>query len=104
MSRGGALPRDIPAISRNPRLLQPAEFGLEASSPTQLRYVIFEDGISTKQSVTEFSGRGVGMAAVRQECEARQGQVDIQSEPGRGTTMEFRFPAAEMFESVVKAA
>jgi len=36
------------------------------------------------------------MGAARAECEARGGTVVVESEPGRGTTFWFRFPAASM--------
>lgn len=62
--------------------LQPGEDPLE---------LIFEDGMSTRQEVTDLSGRGVGLSAVRQACEAAGGRVHVTSEVGKGTKMLFEF-------------
>lgn len=70
--------------------------GLPADTREQLEEALFADGISTKDEVTAFSGRGVGFAAVRSETLARGGQVMIDSISGKGTRIEFRFPASEM--------
>jgi signal transduction histidine kinase len=66
--------------------------GLPAATPDDLVAALFTDGISTCDHPTEISGRGVGAGAIRQECEARSGRVEIRSEPGRGTTFSFKFP------------
>ncbi len=54
--------------------------------------LIFEPGFSTCEQVTEVSGRGVGMDVVRRNVEALRGSVEVESEPGRGTTISLRFP------------
>ncbi len=53
---------------------------------------LFADGVSTRDEVSEISGRGVGMGAVRAACVAAGGHVAVRSETGRGTTFVFRFP------------
>ncbi|MFM8890925.1 MAG: chemotaxis protein CheA, partial [Planctomycetia bacterium] len=53
---------------------------------------IFEPGFSTAAAVTNVSGRGVGMDVVKTNIEAIGGTVDIQSVPGRGTTVRVRVP------------
>lgn len=53
---------------------------------------IFLPGFSTKESVTEFSGRGVGMDIVTKNIEMVGGSVHIDSTPGEGTTFSIRFP------------
>ncbi len=70
--------------------------GLPVVTQSDLVEALFAEGMSTKHEVTEYSGRGVGMGAVRYECESRQGKIDVRSEPGTGTTVEFRFPSSEM--------
>ncbi len=50
---------------------------------------IFMDNISTKKRVTETSGRGVGMSAVKAELERLNGAITIQSELHIGTTFVF---------------
>ncbi len=70
--------------------------GLPANQQSDLEAALFAEGVSTKDEVTEYSGRGVGMAAVRKECENRSGQIRIKSDLGKGTTVEFRFPDQQM--------
>ncbi len=76
--------------------------GLPAANQNDLVEALFADGMSTKSEVSEYSGRGVGMGAVRNECTQRQGHVDVRSELGRGTTVEFRFPVSEMAKDPLK--
>jgi two-component system chemotaxis sensor kinase CheA len=54
--------------------------------------LIFEPGFSTRDSVNELSGRGVGLDVVRDAVRALRGSVSVQSEPGRGTCFTFRLP------------
>lgn len=65
------------------------------------------DGLSTREQVTDVSGRGVGMGAVREACQRAGGRVSVQSIPGKGTVFTFRFPRARAplaFASVFPAA
>jgi len=78
--------------------------GLPAANQNDLVEALFAEGMSTKQEVSEYSGRGVGMGAVRQECKSRHGQVQVRSETGNGTTVEFRFPASEMARDPIEQA
>ena len=52
--------------------------------------LIFEPGFSTAETITDLSGRGVGMDVVRRNIEAIRGTIDIHSEAGAGTTMRLR--------------
>lgn len=54
--------------------------------------LIFHAGLSTAEKVSNLSGRGVGMDVVRTEIEKVGGNVDISSEPGKGTTLRIRIP------------
>ncbi|MCF2514054.1 chemotaxis protein CheA [Sphingomonas sp. G124] len=54
--------------------------------------LIFEAGLSTAQSVTAISGRGVGMDVVRSNVERIGGVVEVDSTPGKGTRMILRVP------------
>ncbi len=53
---------------------------------------IFLDGLSTKQEVTELSGRGVGLSAVKERILSLGGTIDIASKPGSYTRFEIRLP------------
>jgi two-component system chemotaxis sensor kinase CheA len=54
--------------------------------------LIFLPGFSTAEKITNVSGRGVGMDVVKTNVEKIGGTVDIQSTPGRGTTVRVRIP------------
>ena len=49
-------------------------------------------GVSTARDVSELSGRGVGMDAVKRAVERVGGTLELESEPGRGTRVTFRLP------------
>ena len=53
---------------------------------------IFAPGFSTAETVTDLSGRGVGMDVVRRNLEKLRGRIDIASQPGRGTTFTITLP------------
>jgi two-component system, chemotaxis family, sensor kinase CheA len=71
------------------------ERGLPTASEKDLVDALFSDGLSTAESVTEVSGRGVGMSAVRQAARQLEGVVSVVSTRGVGTTVRFRFPISE---------
>jgi two-component system, chemotaxis family, sensor kinase CheA len=54
--------------------------------------VLTAPGFSTSSGVTELSGRGVGLHAVRDEVEAFGGTMDIESFPGKGTRVTLLLP------------
>jgi two-component system chemotaxis sensor kinase CheA len=61
-------------------------------SDRQLVNYIWHPGLSTAETITDISGRGVGMDIVKSRIENLNGAVDVRSEPGRGTTFEIRLP------------
>ena len=54
--------------------------------------LIFEPGFSTRDQVSELSGRGVGLDVVRDAVRAFRGSLAVESTPGKGTTFIFRLP------------
>ncbi len=54
--------------------------------------LIFHPGFSTKDKVTEVSGRGVGMDVVKKCVEGLRGKIEIVSRPGRGTSFHMKLP------------
>src|SRR5262249_1349346 len=64
----------------------------ERLNDRELVNLIFLPGFSTAESVTQFSGRGVGMDVVRCDVEKIGGSVAVDSRPGRGTTVTLKIP------------
>ncbi|MDW7675918.1 MAG: chemotaxis protein CheW, partial [Bacillota bacterium] len=54
--------------------------------------LIFLPGFSTKESITEFSGRGVGMDVVTKNIQAVGGSVSVDSLEEKGTTITLKIP------------
>jgi len=54
--------------------------------------LVFQPGFSTAKTVTNVSGRGVGMDVVKSNIEKIGGVVDIFSRPGEGTTVKLKIP------------
>ncbi|TAG06143.1 MAG: hybrid sensor histidine kinase/response regulator [Betaproteobacteria bacterium] len=61
-------------------------------SEFELKQLILQRGFSTKDEVTEISGRGVGMDIVNDRVNAMKGTLSIDSTTGRGTTFSLRVP------------
>jgi two-component system chemotaxis sensor kinase CheA len=57
---------------------------------------LFTDGLSTREQITDTSGRGVGMSAVREACRMLGGHVEVESESDLGTTVRCTFPVSAM--------
>ncbi len=54
--------------------------------------LIFDAGFSTAKTVSNVSGRGVGMDVVRRSIESLRGKVWVDSEPGQGSTVTVELP------------
>ena len=65
---------------------------LEKLSDSEVYRLILDAGFSTAASVTEYSGRGVGMDVVRRNVEQLRGSIAIDSRLGAGTTFTLRLP------------
>ena len=65
---------------------------LEAMDPNDIMRLIFMSGFSTAETVTDVSGRGVGMDVVRTKIEALGGSLELDSTPGQGTRVRIRLP------------
>lgn len=81
-----------------------ASLGLPHATHDDLVEAMFSDGLSTRSEVSEYSGRGVGMSAVRAACRARSGDIRVWSEPTRGTRIEFRFPGVSITPPAIQQA
>ena len=97
--RGGILIRiqdDGKGLNSQKILSKGIERGLV--SPTaeltesEIYNIIFMPGFSTAETITDLSGRGVGMDVVKKNIESLRGKVEIQSVLGRGTTFTILLP------------
>ncbi len=76
------------AISQN---LLSAERAANLSERESLN-LIFLPGLSTADKITNVSGRGVGMDVVKTNIEKIGGSIDLQTQPGQGTTLKIKIP------------
>lgn len=87
---------DGAGIGRNKVLAKAIRSGLvqegQALSDREILDLVFQPGFSTAESVSDLSGRGVGMDVVRRNVAALRGEIELESEEGRGTTVRMRLP------------
>jgi two-component system chemotaxis sensor kinase CheA len=71
-----------------------AKLGIDPStmSDTAVQQYIFEAGVSTNTTVTDISGRGVGLDIVRKNMEELGGTCEVVSEQGKGATFTLTIP------------
>ena len=84
---------DIPRVKQKAiekGLLRPEH--AEKLSDREALNLIFQPGFSTAQTVTNVSGRGVGMDVVKSHIEKIGGVVDVFSRPGQGSTVKIKIP------------
>ncbi|MET0047153.1 MAG: hybrid sensor histidine kinase/response regulator [Sedimenticola sp.] len=65
---------------------------IESLSEGQLQSLIFYSGFTTQEIITDISGRGVGMDAVRDSVEKIKGQVELDSTKGEGCRFQINLP------------
>lgn len=93
----GIDPREVVATARRVGLL---EADAEPTDQQALQLVL-RAGFSTRQRVSEVSGRGVGLDAVSGAVRRLGGEIWVESTPGRGTRVHVLVPAARRGERVV---
>jgi two-component system chemotaxis sensor kinase CheA len=86
----GMDPRRLAATAVEKGLIRQDEAAV--LSPHQALMLTCLPGFSTASSVTEVSGRGVGMDAVRASLQAMGGSLVIESEPGKGSSFTLSLP------------
>ncbi|WP_353153896.1 chemotaxis protein CheA [Herminiimonas fonticola] len=82
-------------LNRERILAKARQQGMEVSDEMQdadVWQLIFAPGFSTAETVTDVSGRGVGMDVVKRNITAMGGAVDIRSSKGFGTTISISLP------------
>jgi two-component system chemotaxis sensor kinase CheA len=86
---GGGINREkVRALAIERGLISAAD----ALSATEIDNLLFLPGFSSKDEVSELSGRGVGLDVVRSEIQTLGGRVSIHSEPGEGTVFSISLP------------
>lgn len=65
---------------------------LEKLNTHETLMLVFQSGISTSQIITDLSGRGLGLAIVREKVEKLGGSVSVESQPNVGTTFRLLLP------------
>jgi two-component system chemotaxis sensor kinase CheA len=74
---------------------------LAAMTEAEVADLVFAPGFSTADAVTDISGRGVGMDAVRIAVERMGGRATLESRPGLGTMVRFVLPFTVMMTRVL---
>ncbi len=69
--------------------------------PEEIAALVFRPGLSTASSVSEVSGRGVGMDAVKATVESLGGRVELESRRGLGTTTTLVVPITAAIQRVL---
>lgn len=86
---------DGAGLDRRKILAKAAERGMsiaDSLSDREVAALIFEPGFSTAETVTDISGRGVGMDVVKRNISQLGGAIEIDSRAGAGTRMTIRLP------------
>ncbi|MDP2271427.1 MAG: response regulator [Archangium sp.] len=86
----GIDPDRLRQVAVNRRLL--TESQAASLSEREAMELIFRAGFSTREEVSELSGRGVGMDVVKKKVESLGGSVAVTSRIGRSTTVSLRLP------------
>jgi HPt (histidine-containing phosphotransfer) domain-containing protein/two-component sensor histidine kinase len=81
-----------PGIDWDRVLARATSLGLPTATRADLVEALFSDGLSTRDEVTEISGRGVGLAAVREACAELGATVSAETGAHGGTKFAFTFP------------
>jgi two-component system chemotaxis sensor kinase CheA len=81
-----------------------AAAGLATATRADLEQALFADSISTRDEVSETSGRGVGLGAVRGVVKRLGGHIEVESTTGQGTTFRISLPWSEAEESASRSS
>ena len=82
-----------PSVIRETVYRKGLDVDVSRMSESDVMRLIFHKGFSTSSTVSEISGRGVGMDIVLSELQAIGGDIDIESSVGVGTTFTIRIPS-----------
>ena len=95
---------DIERVKRRAMSLRLAsEHEIQRMSDEQLARFIFTPGFSTKDEVTDISGRGVGLDVVLVHVTKLGGKIDIATRTGHGTTFKLDLPLSAAIQPMLLA-
>lgn len=87
---------DGAGLNRNAIIASAVSRGLiesgEGMSDSEVFSLIFRRGLSTAKTITDVSGRGVGMDVVKKSIESLRGNITVASQEGKGTTFTIVLP------------
>lgn len=83
---------DVDAVRRVAQQRGVAAAGSDGAA--ELLRLLLRGGVSTAASVDAYAGRGVGLDVVREAVERLGGEIDLQTEPGRGSHFELLVPVS----------
>ncbi len=83
-----------PEKMRESAIRKGLDLDVDALTDAEATRLIFHKGFSTASSVSQISGRGVGMDIVLTELQEMGGDIQINSVPGRGTSFHIRVPSS----------
>ncbi len=86
----GLSPEKIAASARKKKLVTEAE--LSAMGQAEIIDLVFRPGFSTRDIITNLSGRGVGLDVVVANLHKLKGSVQVETEAGKGTRFILRLP------------
>ncbi|WP_458095924.1 chemotaxis protein CheA [Roseomonas sp. WA12] len=95
----GLDPARLREAARARLMMEPA--AIDALDDAAALDLVFRAGLSTAESVTDISGRGVGMDAVRAAVEALGGRASATGAPGAGTAIRLLLPAGAAVTTVL---
>lgn len=93
-----------PSLIRRKLAERKPDLNTDGLSDHEVIQFIFDAGFSSRDQIGEFSGRGVGMDAVKTEVERLGGKVWVDSVEGSGTTVTLQVPDLPLVASVRKSA
>ncbi len=68
----------------------------QTHTPAKLLAVLCQSGFSSQSTVSDVSGRGVGMDVVMHQIQSLGGQLTLETRLGKGTTFDFKIPVPQM--------
>lgn len=76
--------------------------GAARPDAAQLLRLLLRGGVSTAAAVTDLSGRGIGLDVVREAAQRLRGELEVDTAPGTGTTIELSVPLSlASFEALI---